>query len=124
MGREVVIKFSKGTVSSPVDGSFSFGEGTLTYELADPIDPRQQIAQEIADHLMKGKGEERHGRGMEFTDQPWVYLSRTYPGFLQGQAAKKIDESMGMDKERAAKELVSAAGYLILAVLKLRGEVK
>lgn len=133
MGLKEVI--GHGTMTKPDGTVVDLGPGCkFTYEEAMPRDtltifepgqdPRMDIALEIAKHLMSGKGEERHGRGADFKDQPWVYLSRTYPGFLQGQAAKKIDESMGMDDERAARELVSAAGYLILAVLKLRGGVR
>lgn len=85
-------------------------------------DPRMKVALEVADFLMRGKGEERHGHGKPWDKQPWAFIEGYVPGFCTSQALKKIIESEGLEGERRERELIGAAGYLILKVLKLRGE--
>lgn len=65
----------------------------------------------------EGKGQERHGRGRNWNDQPIVRICKTHgAGFALGQAAKKIEESEGLDNEPAVRELLGAIGYLCAAV--------
>ena len=66
-----------------------------------------------------GKGMERHGRGFErFEDQPWHFLQTSFPGFCQGQAVKKLQESMGLTAPGAKRrELLGAIVYTAMAII-------
>lgn len=67
--------------------------------------------------VAEGKGQERHGAGRSWNDQPIITISRSVgPGFAVGQAWKKIEESTRMDDEAAVKELLGAIGYICAAV--------
>lgn len=67
--------------------------------------------------VASGKGQERHGAGRAWNDQPIMTLGRTHGvGFPLGQAAKKIEESTRMDDEPAVREILGAIGYLCAAV--------
>lgn len=59
--------------------------------------PLQKVFDEVINQVSKGKGEERHGNGKEFMQQPWRDLCDTYGvGFAFGQCQKKLAESQGM----------------------------
>ena len=66
-----------------------------------------------------GKGMERHGRGFErFEDQPWHFLQTSFPGFCQGQAVKKLQESMGLTAPGAKRrELLGAIVYTAMSII-------
>jgi hypothetical protein len=71
---------------------------------------------------VEGKGEQRHGAGRSYLDQPWVELARDHgAGFLTGQAAKKIKEAVSNKTEWSAAqyraELLGAMNYLGMAVV-------
>jgi hypothetical protein len=71
----------------------------------------------------EGKGQERHGAGRSWNDQPIITLSRTHgPGFPMGQAAKKIEEATRLDAKAAVRELLGAIGYLAAAVQVIEEE--
>lgn len=80
--------------------------------------PLQKVFDEVIEQVSKGKGEERHGNGREFMQQPWKDLCDTYGvGFAFGQAAKKLSESQGMTGEARKRELLGAIAYLAIGVL-------
>jgi hypothetical protein len=65
-----------------------------------------------------GKGSERHGNGLSFTEQPALTITRAVGrGFPLGQAMKKIQESQRMDDDAAKRELLGAINYLVAAIL-------
>lgn len=69
-----------------------------------------------------GKGEERHGKGTPFLQQPWVDLAKTHGvGFLTGQADKKLREaSTNIDvasNDWWEKEMLGALNYIAMAIL-------
>ena len=67
-----------------------------------------------------GKGKERHGNGLSFTEQPALTITRAVGlGFPLGQAMKKIQECQRMDTDAAKRELLGAINYLAAAVLFL-----
>lgn len=67
--------------------------------------------------VAEGKGQERHGAGRAWNDQPIITISRTVGvGFPLGQALKKIEESTRMGDEPAIRELLGAIGYICAAV--------
>lgn len=67
--------------------------------------------------VAEGKGQERHGAGRAWNDQPIITISRTVgSGFAIGQAMKKLEESTRMDDEPAIRELLGAIGYICAAV--------
>lgn len=67
--------------------------------------------------VAEGKGQQRHGAGRTWNDQPIITISRAYgPGFAAGQAWKKIEEASRMDDGPAVHELLGAIGYICAAV--------
>jgi len=69
-----------------------------------------------------GKGEERHGHGLRFCEQPWVTLAcRHGVGFLTGQAEKKWHEAetsvIATDDARYVREVVGAINYALMALI-------
>lgn len=71
-----------------------------------------------------GKGRERHGGAIPLYEQPWLQIARASgPGFLTGQATKKIMEAAKMRAssryERGAyeRELLGAMVYSAFAIL-------
>jgi len=78
----------------------------------------QKVFDEVINQVSKGKGEERHGNGKDFLNQPWKDLCDTYGvGFAFGQAAKKLSESQGMTGEARKREQLGAIAYLAIGVL-------
>ena len=67
--------------------------------------------------VAEGKGQQRHGAGRAWNDQPIITISRSVGvGFPLGQALKKIEESTRMADEPAVQELLGAIGYICAAV--------
>ena len=70
-----------------------------------------------------GKGAERHGQGLPFTQQPLFRLMDLYgPGFALGQAGKKAQESQRLEKDAAVRELLGAINYLAAVVIHLENK--
>jgi hypothetical protein len=67
--------------------------------------------------VAEGKGQQRHGAGRSWNDQPIITISRAVgEGFPVGQAMKKLEESTRMLPEAAVHELLGAIGYIAAAV--------
>lgn len=67
--------------------------------------------------VAEGKGQQRHGAGRAWNDQPIITISRTVgEGFPIGQAMKKLEESTRMVPEAAVNELLGSIGYIAAAV--------
>lgn len=80
--------------------------------------PLQEVFNRCIDQAVLGKGEERHGKGLEFFEQPWVDIARTHGiGFLTGQAEKKLREAQGMDADGWEREMLGAINYAAMAML-------
>ena len=78
------------------------------------------VLQKALYQAQDGKGAERHGNGLSFTEQPALTITRAVGlGFPLGQAMKKIQESQRMDTDAAKRELLGAINYLAAAVLFL-----
>ena len=78
------------------------------------------VLREALEQAQDGKGAERHGNGLSFTEQPALTITRAVGlGFPLGQAMKKIQESQRMDTDAAKRELLGAINYLAAAVLFL-----
>ena len=87
---------------------------------------------ELVDTLMdafaqasSGKGHERHGGGLDFTEQPLFTIMREHGvGFATGQAAKKLGESHTIlklrGKDAAINELYGAIIYTAAAIMHLK----
>lgn len=80
--------------------------------------PLQKVFDEVINQVSKGKGEERHGNGKAFLEQPWYSLAETHGiGFLTGQARKKLDEAQGMTDDRWRREMIGSVAYAMMALL-------
>jgi hypothetical protein len=78
------------------------------------------VLQKALYQAQDGKGAERHGNGLSFTEQPALTITRAVGlGFPLGQAMKKIQECQRMDPDAAKRELLGAINYLAAAVLFL-----
>lgn len=51
------------------------------------------VLKQVADQVANGKGQERHGHGLNLEQQPWKTITDNVgEGFLVGQALKKLME--------------------------------
>ena len=76
------------------------------------------VLQQALWQAQDGKGAERHGNGLPFTEQPALTITRAVGiGFPLGQAMKKIQECQRMDDDAAKRELLGAINYLAAAIL-------
>ncbi len=67
-----------------------------------------------------GKGKARHANDLPFDEQPMQAIAdQVGPGFLSGQAIKKIIESQSMDTPAAKAELLGAINYLAGLIIHL-----
>ena len=70
----------------------------------------------------EGKGKERHANDLPFDKQPMQVIAASHGvGFITGQAAKKLEEAVGMldrgERDAAIKELLGAVVYAAGAVI-------
>lgn len=97
-----------------------------------PIDrhPLESVFADVLDQVTKGKGSERHGeteggRGLTFSDQPIMTITRYVGnGYPLGQAMKKLSEVPALMKHKgrdaAYKEILGAIAYAAAAALYLK----
>jgi hypothetical protein len=74
--------------------------------------------------VVHGKGNERHGDGKRFIEQPWVSLAFSHGvGFCTGQTEKKWIEANGSviatDHARYLNEVAGAINYALFALILL-----
>jgi len=86
------------------------------------IHPLWPVFQEALSQVTQGKGEERHGHGNDFLEQPWLHYARVHgEGFLTGQAAKKLEEAVmnrnTLTHEQWIKEMTGVLVYVGMAIL-------
>lgn len=81
------------------------------------VELRKVLAAALA-QAASGKGMERHGNSEPWENQRWARVSREVgPGFMLGQAIKKIGESQGFtEAERIERELLGAMNYIAMAI--------
>lgn len=80
--------------------------------------PLQAVFDRCIEQVTSGKGDERHGYGRGFYDQPWVELAQTHGvGFLTGQSEKKLKEAQSMDLDAWEREMLGAIVYAAMAIL-------
>lgn len=81
--------------------------------------PLHQVFDAAMEQVTSGKGEERHGNGKDFLDQPWRRIADAHgTGFLTGQAAKKLEEAQRFtEHERWEREMLGAMVYIAMAIL-------
>ena len=78
-----------------------------------PYKELESILREAYNQATEGKGKERHARGMPFDQQPISLIPiMVGPGFLSGQAIKKIVEAQYLPVDKAVHELQGAINYL------------
>ena len=96
-----------------------------------PVDhhPLESVFSDVLDQVTKGKGSERHGeteggRGLTFSEQPIMTITRYVGnGYPLGQAMKKLSEVPALMKHKgrdaAYKEILGAIAYAAAAALYL-----
>lgn len=97
-------------------------EKSQPIEFIDEGHPLEVVFEEALAQATSGKGEERHGHGVDFFDQPWLSLANTHGnGFLTGQAEKKIQEATTnkdkWDYDAWEREMLGAINYLAMAII-------
>lgn len=71
----------------------------------------------------EGKGAIRHGNGKGWDDQPIFWITQHVGlGFPLGQAVKKIEESLKLDKDASIRELQGAICYIAAAIQHIEDE--
>jgi hypothetical protein len=78
-----------------------------------------KILSEVLEQITQGKGQERHGGGVPFQDQPWKHiLDNVGDGFSTGQALKKIFELKSLTNLASYKrEVLGAIAYLCMSLM-------
>lgn len=101
-------------------------EGKLLWIRAVPgYDDLFNILALAYDQAARGKGKERHANNKPFDKQPIIELADKYGnGFLRGQAAKKLEESMNLVYGSDVKELLGAIVYTCAAIMHLEMEAE
>lgn len=108
--------------------SLSQKDNDLFHELVSPLDEKYtclwNVLKQAFDQASSGKGQERHGNGKYFRDQPMFSIANMLGSnhFMIGQAVKKAQESTRMDKDRAIKELLGSIVYMAGAVIYLENQ--
>jgi hypothetical protein len=92
----------------------------MTIDIPEGYEPLGLAFAAAAAQAARGKGSERHSYdGERFADQLIFEIPRRLgacgSGFLLGQAAKKIYESVRLEPERARAEILGAMNYLAAA---------
>lgn len=86
-----------------------------------------QVLNDAINQVFEGKGLERHGRDIDFKDQPWRIISDNVgSGFSLGQAMKKLMELKVFDTDtnyRAwRREALGAIVYTAMAIMYMDKE--
>lgn len=94
--------------------------------------PLESVFADVLDQVTKGKGSERHGetecgRGLTFSEQPIMTITRYVGnGYPLGQAMKKLSEVPALMKHKgrdaAYKEILGAIAYAAAAALYIKDE--
>lgn len=89
--------------------------------------PLELVFNDAVAQAASGKGNERHGNGADFLEQPWVSLTEGFGiGGPMFQASKKLRESMkfyhAKEYDRFEREVLGALNYAAMAVLHARKE--
>ena len=86
----------------------------------DPYISLRYVLELAVDQAANGKGKERHANGEPFDQQKICKISRAVGvGFALGQALKKAEESVRLNKEAALREILGAINYLAAAYIVL-----
>ena len=84
----------------------------------DPYISLRYVLELAVDQAANGKGKERHANGEPFDQQKICKISRAVGvGFALGQALKKAEESVRLNKEAALREILGAINYLAAAYI-------
>ena len=94
-------------------------------ELSKPSEPDLskehfiRVLKMVEDQVFDGKGKERHGKDLEFKNQPWKFIAdHVGPEFLRGQSVKKILELKNLDNlEAYRREILGAIAYLVMDLM-------
>jgi hypothetical protein len=82
-----------------------------------------RILKRAYDQAATGKGHQRHARKNEpWHEQHIIVRGRVYRGGCLYQADKKAEESLGLDRDAAIRELLGAICYLAAEVYILETE--
>lgn len=92
--------------------------------------PLESVFADVLDQVTKGKGSERHGeteggRGLTFSEQPIMTITRYVGnGYPLGQAMKKLSEVPALMKHKgrdaAYQEILGAIAYAAAAALYIK----
>ena len=109
-------------------------DGAAIFDDLPPAElhPLETVFDQCVEQAVSGKGEERHGHGAPFMEQPWHQIAdRQGLGFLVGQAEKKIGEASAFIQQNPGpdgiefwqKEIRGAINYLGMAMLYVEEQV-
>ena len=86
----------------------------------NPYRSLRYVLELAVDQAANGKGKERHASGEPFDQQKICKISRAVGvGFALGQAIKKAEESVRLNKESGLREILGAINYLAAAYIVL-----
>jgi len=90
------------------------------FDEEDPYISLRYVLELAVDQAANGKGKERHANGEPFDQQKICKISRAVGvGFALGQALKKAEESVRLNKEAGLREILGAINYLAAAYIVL-----
>lgn len=91
----------------------------------DGYEALKKVLDDALSQASQGKGRERHAGDLPFHEQPIMTITRSVgAGFPAGQALKKIQESIGMDRrgntDAAYREVLGAIVYAAALAMAYR----
>ena len=93
---------------------------TKPIPIEDPYISLRYVLEFAVDQAANGNGKERHASGEPFYQQKICKISRAVGvGFALGQALKKAEESIRLDKDAGLREILGAINYLAAAYIVL-----
>jgi hypothetical protein len=80
--------------------------------IGEQYEPLRQALDQAYHRAAYGKGNDRHGTGLPFAEQPMQHiLDLVGPGYATGQICKKAQESHRLPRDRAVQELLDVIVY-------------
>ena len=117
---ERLTKYFDTSIAEVVKVPDRLSRSTKPIPTEDPYRSLRYVLELAVDQAANGKGKERHANGEPFDQQKICKISRAVGvGFALGQALKKAEESIRLDKDAGLREILGAINYLAAAYIVL-----
>ena len=119
------------TLDKSIEEYFSRGEeavaeeSDMSFKIPVGYEALGLVLSKAIDQAAHGKGKERHANGEPFEQQKICRISRAVGvGFAVGQAMKKAEEALRLEKSAGLRELLGAINYLAAAYIVINDDLR